>query len=120
MSQAKEAVVILTKCGHSHKTHGIRFEQTGKDQWLGTWAFPIKEASAKREGYEKASIKGAIRFSEAYPGCPDCGTKGFILCSCGRLSCNLVEDGVFTCPWCGGKGKVGAYTGQAIAAGKDY
>lgn len=31
----------------------MRLEKTGHDRWLTTWAFPIKESSAKREGYEK-------------------------------------------------------------------
>lgn len=47
MIEFKEAVIVLAKCAHSHKTYGIRVEKNGKDNWNVTWAFPIKESSAK-------------------------------------------------------------------------
>lgn len=50
MSDFNEAVVLIAKCGERHKTYGMRLEKTGHDRWLTTWAFPIKESSAKREG----------------------------------------------------------------------
>ena len=53
MSDFNEAVVLIAKCGERHKTYGMRLEKTGHDRWLTTWAFPIKESSAKREGYDK-------------------------------------------------------------------
>ena len=68
MSEFKEAVVLIAKCGESHKSYGIRMEKTGADRWLTTWAFPIKDSSAKREGYDKIQVKGDISFSDDYPG----------------------------------------------------
>ena len=56
MSDFNEAVVLIAKCGESHKTYGMRLEKTGHDRWLTTWAFPIKESSAKREGYDKVQV----------------------------------------------------------------
>lgn len=119
MNENKEAVIILSKCGERHKTYGIRAEKKGKDTWIFNWAFPIKDDVAKREGYDKSSVKGNILFSEDYPGCPYCGGSSWTLCSCGHLSCTIVKDGVFTCEWCGAKGTIGAYTGEAITAGMD-
>ena len=67
MSDFNEAVVLIAKCGESHKTYGMRLEKTGHDRWLTTWAFPIKESSAKREGYDKVQVKGDISFADDYP-----------------------------------------------------
>lgn len=119
MSEFKEAVIVLAKCGESHKTYGMRVEKHGKDNWLVTWAFPIKESSAKREGYDKTTVKGNIQFADDYPGCPFCGGTQLTVCSCGHLSCTIVKNGVFTCEWCGTQGQIGAYGGEAIAAGMD-
>ena len=120
MSKVNEAVIVLAKCGETHKTYGMRVEKIGKDNWLVTWAFPIKETAAKREGYDKTTVKGAIVFSDEYPGCPYCGGKELTLCSCGHLNCTVIKNGVFTCEWCGTQGQLGAYTGEAITAGIDY
>lgn len=120
MSKVNEAVIVLAKCGDRHKTYGMRVEKTGKDQWLVTWAFPIKESAAKREGYDKTTVRGSIVFSDDYPGCPYCGRKELTLCSCGHLNCTVTSNGVFTCEWCGTQGQLGAYTGEAITAGMDY
>ena len=34
MSDFNEAVVLIAKCGESHKTYGMRLEKTGHDRWL--------------------------------------------------------------------------------------
>lgn len=120
MSEDKEAVVVLCKCGEVHKTYGIRAEKVKHDHWRFTWAFPIKEASAKREGYDKTSISGRIECSEEYPGCPYCGQEVFTVCSCGHMSCTILNNGIFTCDWCGAQGTIGDYTGEAIKAGNDF
>lgn len=119
MSEAKEAVIVLAKCAHSHKTYGMRVEKNGKDNWNVTWAFPIKENSAKREGYDKTTVKGNIRFSDEYPGCPYCGGTQLTICSCGHLGCTVVNNGIYTCEWCGSRGEWGGYGGEAITAGMD-
>lgn len=119
MSEITEAVIVLCKCGKQHKTYGIRSERVAANFWSCTWAFPIKESSAKREGYDKSSIRGNISFTNEFPGCPYCGGRNWTVCSCGHLSCTIVEHGVFTCEWCGTKGTIGEYTGEAITAGMD-
>jgi hypothetical protein len=120
VSEFKEAVVLIAKCGESHKSYGIRMEKTGADRWLTTWAFPIKDSSAKREGYDKIQVKGDISFSDDYPGCPYCGGHGLTLCLCGHLSCTIMRSNVFTCEWCGMQGEIGNYSGETIVAGADY
>lgn len=120
MREAREAVIILNKCGENHKTYGMRVEKVSLEHWLITWAFPIKESCAKREGYDQTIVKGNIEFSSEYPGCPYCGGTGFTLCSCGHMNCTIVKNGVFTCEWCGNQGKLGAYTGEGFTAGLDF
>ncbi len=120
MKQTNEAVIVLCKCGEAHKTFGIRAERTAQNEWTFTWAFPIKEASVKREGYDHTSIKGDLLFAEEYPGCPYCGSSNYTLCSdCGHLNCTVTKNNLFTCEWCGNKGTVGRYNGENISAGMD-
>ena len=119
MRETNEAVVVLAKCGEVHRTYGIRAEKLAHDRWRLTWAFPIKEASAKREGYDKTSIGGQIDATDDYPGCPFCGQKYFTVCTYGHISCTILKNGLFTCEWCGARGEIGDYTGQAIKAGSD-
>ena len=119
MNEQKEAVIVLTKCSKNHKTYGIRAEKLGRDHWSFTWAFPLKEESARHEGYDKTSIKGTIEIDHEYPGCPFCGTSKIVLCDCGHLSCNHAVEGKITCPWCGMQGTIGAYKGSRISAGID-
>jgi hypothetical protein len=95
-----EASVITTKCGKSGKIYGIRVEKSG-DDWIRTWAFPIKDDVAKREGYDKNIIRGSLRCTDEYPGCPYCGGKSLLLCqNCSRVSCYEDETPAH-CPWCG-------------------
>lgn len=102
------------------KAYGMRLEKTGHDRWRTTWAFPIKESSAKREGYDKVQVKGDISFADDYPGCPYCGGHGLTLCSCGHLNCTILRNNIFTCEWCGTQGQIGDYSGETITAGTDY
>ena len=119
MREFNEAVVLIAKCGESRRTYGMRLEKTGHDRRLATWAFPIRESSAKRGGYDKVQIKGDISFSDDDPGCPCCGGYGLTLCACGHLSYTILRNDIFTCEWCGTQGKIGDYSGEAIAAGTD-
>ena len=115
-----EALVVLSKCPSNHKLYGVRAEKVSSDNWLLTWAFPMKESSAVHEGYDKTNIKGSIEFSAEYPGCPFCDCKGFVLCHCGHLTCDSqIENGVSTCAWCGSQGRVTSYDGERISAGLD-
>ena len=119
MSKVNEAVIVLAKCGHSHKTYGMRAEKVGINHWRINWAFPIKEASAKREGYDKTTVKGQIKFTDEYPGCPYCGGHQLTVCSCGHIGCTRTNEGVYRCEWCGTTGQIDSYSGEAIIAGMD-
>ena len=116
------ATIILVKCGKNNKTYGIRVERYS-NEWMSTWAFPIDEAKAKREGFDRNKITGTFRPTRDYPGCPFCGTSKLLQCECGRMLCyndemanasnsnnsyqgnegkntRKAEETSLKCPWC--------------------
>ena len=119
MPETNEAVIMTAKCGRTHKSFGLRTEHAGINQWKVTWAFPIKEAAARHEGYDHVSVKGNIVFDAAYPGCPFCGGHQLTVCSCGHLGCTVLNNGIYTCEWCGAQGHISDYNGERIQAGID-
>ena len=121
MTEKMEARVALCKCKEGKRAYGVRFEKIG-DGWKYTWAFPVKEAAAKREGYEKTKIIGNIIPDANYPGCPFCKAKSFVVCSCGKLNCNYVNgpSSNFKCEWCGAVGRLTeGYDGSGFGSGGD-
>ena len=95
-----EAIIILAKCPKTHLMYGIRAQKINRDWWR-TWAFPINEYRARREGYDITTVEGSLCCTMDYPGCPYCKYKGFVQCyECHKLSC---WDGKshMVCPWCG-------------------
>ena len=116
-----EAKIALCMCKEGKRPFGVRFEQY-ENEWKATWAFEIKkEGSEHREKYDKTSLKGKIRWDDDYPGCPYCGSRGFVICcDCGGLNCNIhSSDETFTCGWCGETGILSEYQGDGFNAGGD-
>jgi hypothetical protein len=113
-----KVVIVMAKCSHSKQSYGIRFEQKLPHQWVGDWAFAIKEAAAKREGYDRSEIAGIFSFDAAYPGCPHCEASGIFKCSCGRVACWDGERQTVTCPWCGNRSDIAGEI-ESLSAGKD-
>ncbi|MDR3303446.1 MAG: hypothetical protein LBS86_03450 [Treponema sp.] len=105
MAGPLNAKVILARCSKTRKTFGIRIEERRGD-WVRTWAFPLDERKAKREGFDAETVTGSMNEDDEYPGCPHCGAAGFVSCGCGKISCNggVTDHGdgsaEFTCPWC--------------------
>jgi hypothetical protein len=107
MAGPLNAKVIMAKCSKTRKAFGIRIEQRGGD-WVRTWAFPVDEGKAKREGFDANTLTGSMNPDDQYPGCPHCGSPGFAFdTGCGKASCTggAVDRGNgtadMTCPWCG-------------------
>ena len=102
MAGPLNATVVLAKCAKTKRLFGMRVEQRGKD-WVRTWAFPIDEQKAKNEGFTANKVSGSMNAVDDYPGCPHCKASGFVLCSCGKISCwnGGSETNRHTCPWCG-------------------
>lgn len=119
MRNMPNVVVVLACCGQYHRPFGIRFEELTNRQWVGDWAFPIAEASAKRERYDRSEIRGGMGFSQAYPGCPYCGLKSIVRCNrCGGVSCLAEESQTFACPYCGSRGEVNGRI-ESLTSGGD-
>ena len=114
-----EATVALCKCGETKKVYGVRFEKVIDGHWKYTWAFSMKESPAKREGYDAVRIAGTIEPDAEYPGCPYCGSRYFVVCSCGKLNCNIASGNKFTCNWCGMSGELVGYSGDGFQGGGD-
>ena len=116
-----KAKIALCKCGSNNMTYGVRMEEF-KNGWKATWAFPIKEKTAKNEGYDAVTLKGQLYSDENYPGCPYCGSKDFFICyDCGgKLTCyHDGGDGRATCAWCHVTMDTMEYDGSGIMSGDD-
>jgi len=101
-----EASVILAKCSEQNRAFAIRVEKRNND-WVSTWAFPIDEAKAKREGFDRTKITGSLRAVDRYPGCPYCGNYYLTQCGrCGKVSCDKENSKIFHCNWCGNSGEI--------------
>ncbi|MDO4574119.1 MAG: TerY-C metal binding domain-containing protein [Planctomycetia bacterium] len=106
----KEANVIIIHCNEKKirdhgKIFGARVEKQNGD-WVRTWAFPIQESTAKKEGYDKTKLTGTFSCTNDYPGCPYCGGKQFWICSCGALHCWDGKTWFVTCSVCGNAAKL--------------
>lgn len=96
-----KASVILIHCPKEKSVFGSRIQKMSDGDWCRTWAFPINEKRAKREGYDKQTIQGNLYYTDDYPGCPYCSSYDFVQCgNCGRLTCWNGES-LLDCHWCG-------------------
>ena len=118
MNDFPDVVVVMARCSQTRQGFGIRFEEKAPGQWIADWAFAIKEAVARKEGYDCGEITGAFGFDPAYPGCPHCGAMNIFGCNCGKVACWDGERRTVTCPWCGGTGKLSDHI-QRLSAGGD-
>ena len=105
MAGPLNAKVIMARCSKTKKSFGMRIEERGRD-WVRTWAFPIDERKAKREGFDANTVTGSMNADDEYPGCPYCSSAGFVQCGCEKISCTggvtaYSDYAEFTCPWCG-------------------
>lgn len=99
------ASVVLCRCSKTRGMFGIRTEQVNPRTWVMTWAFRIREKSAKNEGYDRNEISGEIHCIEEYPGCPYCGNMCWFICNnCDKLTCTDNDSTFVKCAWCGDEG----------------
>ena len=122
MAGPLNAKVVMARCSQNKKSFGIRIEQRGRD-WVRTWAFPIDERKAEREGYSASDTSTLSGDDDPnYPGCPHCKDKGIAMCACGKISCqgglrNYGNYAELTCPWCGNKGQYTLVNSLDVAGG---
>jgi hypothetical protein len=108
----KSVAVASARCMHSRSHFGIRIELQAPKTWVVDWAFPLKETSGHKEGYDRTRVEGNFTIGDAYPGCPFCSARSLIQCECGHVSCISDMTTLARCPWCGNQGRV---SGQAHA-----
>lgn len=96
----KNAFAIMGMCEEHKKPFGITVDPR-EGAYAFCWAFKINDAQAKKEGYDKTHVHGAVIYDEEFNGCPYCGSKGFYICSrCGKVVCYQGQE-IVTCPNCG-------------------
>jgi len=102
---SKGAFAVMAMCEETKKPFGITVDPRGRD-YAFVWAFKINPDQAKREGYDKTHVHGAIVYDKDYNGCPYCGAYSFYICNhCGKIICHHGQEEV-TCPNCGSSGRV--------------
>ena len=117
MNQILNVVIVLSRCSRSRQPFGIRFEEKGRNCWIADWAFPLKETTARREGYDRGEIAGSFTFDPAFPGCPSCRASSFFKCgACGKVNC-WANETVITCSWCGNRGGIEGQVDRLGAGG---
>ena len=113
-------VIVMSRCSRTKKFFGMRFEEKDGNLWVTDWAFPIKEETGKKEGYDRGKISGKFYFSQEYPGCPYCGAKGIFQCiKCGgKTACWDTSETEVICPNCNTKLKLSGEI-QSMSSGVD-
>ena len=97
---SKDAFAIMGMCERDCKPFGITVDPR-QGAYAFCWAFRISDSQAKREGYDKKKVRGAVIYDDEFNGCPYCGTKGFYICNrCGKVICYDGRE-IVTCPNCG-------------------
>lgn len=114
------AQVLLARCKKSKQLYGITIEQVSGNAWEMKYSYFIDEVRAKSEGFDKSIITADCYAADIYPGCPNCGSTGYVKCSyCGKLTC-WENEGSLRCSWCGKQMNNIAYRGAMdISAGMD-
>ena len=107
MSGPLNAKILIARCSKNTKMFGIRIEQRGRE-WNRTWAFPIEEDKAQKEGFEATTISSSLVADPEYPGCPHCESLDLVQCPCGKMGCygGVVRNkkkNEYLCPWCKNK-----------------
>lgn len=112
--------VALARCTRTRVSPGfdIRVKRFGSNQWSLTGAFPVKETSAKREGYDRTRLVGTFFALPSYPGCPHCESRNFFKCECGKVACWDGYASEVTCPWCKETGELSG-TIDVVSANSD-
>jgi hypothetical protein len=112
-----KVAIIMSRCSNTRDVFGIRIEFKEQGSWMANWAFAINAEAAKREGYNKTTIRGEFAIDADYPGCPYCSAPGFFKCNCGRIGCWNNSETV-TCPWCHQSNRISGQI-DSLEAGAD-
>jgi hypothetical protein len=119
MRDLLNVVIVIARCHDTRETFGVRFEEKSQHRWVADWAFAIKDAVAKKEGYYQGEISGIFEFETGYPGCPYCHAISIFRCGCGKVACWDGQHRTVTCPWCSTTGELSG-TVESLSVRGDY
>lgn len=103
---SKNAFAVLGMCSRVNQPFGMTVDPISRSQMKIVWAFKISADKARREGYDKTSMRGSVVFDDEFPGCPYCESHDFYVCgNCGTVVCFNNEEHV-KCPKCGNESDV--------------
>lgn len=104
---SRKAFAVMAMCEETKKHFGITVDPRGGAYAL-VWSFKINPSQAKREGYDKTHVHGAVTVDDDFNGCPYCSTNRFYACNCcGKIVCYHGQEAV-VCPNCGFSGRLRA------------
>ena len=100
--RTKESKLLLCKCASTKKDFFTRLDRKkGENLWHFAYAFPFHISlsgdscvAAKRE------VINTGEDAEDWNGCPHCGNRCTIFCSCGTIFCAETIGTFVTCPGC--------------------
>ena len=96
-----DAKVLIFRCTRGKQPYGVRVQRMEDGDWWRTWAFKINFQVARDEGYDRNQIQGNLYATDEFPGCPHCGTHGFVQCGvCKKVTC-WTDETRMECSWCG-------------------
>lgn len=113
---SERAFAVMAVCPETSKYYGITVDFLRENCYKFVWAFKIDKDKARREGYDSRRVHGGIELDAEFPGCPYCGSKKYIFCSCGAVVCWHGKR-FMTCPACGQKGLVSAVSSVSLRGG---
>ena len=113
MERKLKVVIVVAQCSKTKNLYGMRFEEASPNNWLVNWAFPIKQKTAKHEGYTENKIRGSFNFTEEFPGCPYCEAEASFVCdNCQTIACYDGKAAEVTCPGCNSRAKISGVAEQ--------
>ena len=93
-------------CSTHRQPTVLRFSWDG-GTWIAVGASKQRPGSVIPPGDGDGAVQGAFGTTSAYPGCPYCGSDGFVRCGqCRELSCHDDSWEIFNCPRCGNSGRI--------------
>ncbi|MCC8037084.1 MAG: hypothetical protein LIP02_02965 [Bacteroidales bacterium] len=116
----KGAFAVMGMCKKAREPFGITVDPRDErgTHFAFCWGFKIKAEQAKREGYDRKSVRGSVEYDRDFNGCPHCGSKLFWLCHhCNTFVCWDGETQMVTCPKCGCGGQLQPQESVALSGG---
>lgn len=101
----QEAIFVSMVCSTQRQPTVLRFQRVGSD-YAAVGASKQRPGSVIPAG-DGGAIRGGFGTMPGYPGCPYCGSDGFVRCGrCEELSCHDDTWEIFNCPRCGNSGPI--------------